>query len=160
MSKSAPSTTAAQLRLSSSWDEASRAGQLTRTHSKMGTTHQIIYDTPLLQAHTETNCARRWSMLMCVLCGLSAFSLHTSLILSPRLPLLSFCPFALSLSPCPCHVGFIFAMRRATEVRGQSRPGQEHATHTHTHSWANMLCACVEYSRNSLCSLYFHLKSM
>lgn len=145
MSKSAPSTTAAQLRLSSSWDEASRAGQLTRTHSKMGTTHQIIYDTPLLQAHTETNCARRWSMLMCVLCGLSAFSLHTSLFLSPRLPLLSFCPFALSLS-LSLHVRVMsdLFLQCDAQRKWEASPGQaRNMPHTRTHTVEQTCCVNV-----------------
>lgn len=148
MSKSAPSTSAAQLRLSSSraelanWPEPTQKwGQLIK-----------LFMTRLCckHTHTVTNWARRWSMLMCVLCGLSAFSLHTSLFLfsSAFAVLLSLCP----LSLCPCHVGFIFAMRRATEVRGQSRPG---TCHTHTQLSKHVVCMCWIQSQLAMLILSF-----
>lgn len=152
MSKSAPSTSAAQLRLSSSravlanWPEPTQKwGQVIK-----------LFMTRLCckHTHTVTNWARRWSMLMCVLCGLSAFSLHTSLFLfsSAFAVLLSLCPLSLYV-----RVMSDLFLQCDAQRKWEASPGQEHATRTH--SWANMLCACVEYSRNSLC-WYFHLKSI
>lgn len=70
------------------------------------------------------------------------------------------CPFVPlpSLSLCPCHVGFIFAMRRATEVRGQSRPG---TCHTHTQLSKHVVCMCWIQSQLAMLILSFkeHLKT-
>lgn len=147
MSKSAP----AELRLNSIFGLASARAELANWPEPTRKWGQLIklFMTRLCckqQTHTDTHThptgARWWSMLMCVLCGFSAFSLLYSFSSASAFSVrLSFCPFvplpsSLLSSPCPCHVGFIFAMRRATEVRGyqaRNRP----------HSRANMLCACV-----------------
>lgn len=86
-----------------------------------------------------------------VVCRLSLCTLHS---FSSRLPSLSFCPFALSLY---VRVMSDLFLQCDAQRKWEASPGQEHATRTH--SWANMLCACVVYSRNSLC-WYFHLKSI
>lgn len=127
MSKSAPSTSAAQHRLSSSraelanWPEPTQKwGQLIK-----------LFMTRLCckHTHTVTNWARRWSMLMCVLCGLSAFSLHTSLFLfsSAFAVLLSLCPLSLSMS-VSCRIYFCNATRNGSERPVQAR----NMPHAHT----------------------------
>lgn len=150
MSKSAPSTSAAQLRLSSSraelanWPEPTQKwGQLIKlfmtrlcckhihTHTnKLGLTMVNVDVRPLwfvgfLSAHFTL------SLLVCLCC--------------PFVPLPS-------LSLCPCHVGFIFAMRRATEVRGQSMPG---TCHTHTQLSKHVVCMCWIQSQLAMLILSF-----
>lgn len=99
MSKSAP----AELRLSSIFGLASARAELANWPEPTRKWGQLIklFMTRLCckhQTHTDTHRhrtgARWWSMLMCVLCGFSAFSLLYSFSSASAFSvLLSFCPF-------------------------------------------------------------------
>lgn len=138
MSKSAP----AELRLSSIFGLASARAELANWPEPTRKWGQLIklFMTRLCckhQTHTDTHTEPEPDdgQCWCASFVVSRLSLCFTLSLL-RLPFLFCCPFVPLPSPCPCHVGFIFAMRRATEVRGYQARNRPHCR-------ANMLCACV-----------------
>lgn len=141
MSKSAP----AELRLSSIFGLASARAKLANWPEptrKWGQLIKLFMTRLCCKQQTHTHTPNRSPMMVNVdvrplwfLGFLSALLFLFCVCLFCFAVLLPLCPFALS-SPCPCHVGFIFAMRRATEVRGYQARNRPHCR-------ANMLCACV-----------------